>query len=128
MEKEQLIAELKFILIRAVFLDISAYLISVIFLGFTVSMATGLILGTFGLLVNFILLNRSVRSIVKSGGIKAQQRMLSGYMTRYAVVGVIVAIAAVLPFVSIIGTVIPYIYPQLVYAGKYSGRKGIKNE
>lgn len=124
MEREQLIKELKFIFIRAVLLDISAYLISVFFIGFTVSMALGLMLGTFGLLVNFILLNRSVRNIVKSGGAKAQSKMLSGYMTRYAAVGVIVAIAAVLPFVSVIGTAIPYIYPQLIYAGKVFLKKG----
>lgn len=124
MDRKQLIKELKFIFTRAVFLDISAYLISVIFTGFTISVALGLLLGTFGLLVNFILLNRSVRSIVNGGGIKAQQRMLGGYITRYAVVAVIVAVSALLPFVSIVGTVIPYIYPQLIYAGQVFLKKG----
>ncbi|MGN1086363.1 MAG: hypothetical protein ACI4Q5_04940, partial [Porcipelethomonas sp.] len=65
MEKEQLIHEMKFVLIRALFLDISAYLISVFFIGFTLSMALGLVLGTAGMAVNLILLNRSVRNIVR---------------------------------------------------------------
>ena len=42
MEREQFIRDLKHILIKSAFLDISAYLISVFFIGFTFSMAAGL--------------------------------------------------------------------------------------
>lgn len=128
MEKEQLIHEMKYILIRAVFLDISAYLISVFFIGFTLSMALGLILGTGGMAVNLILLNRSVRNIVRNGGSRAQSRMFSGYLFRLGIMGVIIAAAMLIPFINAAGTVIPYFYPNLVYAGNVLLKKGEKTE
>lgn len=128
MEKEQLIHEMKFVLIRALFLDISAYLISVFFIGFTLSMALGLVLGTAGMAVNLILLNRSVRNIVRSGGRRAQSRMFSGYIVRLGVMGVIIASAMLIPFINTVGAVIPYFYPNLVYAGNVLLKKGEKTE
>lgn len=128
MEKEQLIHEMKFVLIRALFLDISAYLISVFFIGFTLSMALGLILGTAGMAVNLILLNRSVRNIVRSGGRRAQSRMFSGYIVRLGVMGVIITSAMLIPFINTAGAVIPYFYPNLVYAGNVLLKKGEKTE
>lgn len=128
MEKKQLIHEMKFVLIRALFLDISAYLISVFFIGFTLSMVLGLVLGTSGMAVNLILLNRSVRNIVKSGGRKAQSRMFSGYIVRLGIMGVIIAAAMLIPFINTAGTVIPYFYPNLVYAGNVLLKKGEKTE
>lgn len=128
MEKEQLIHEMKYILIRAVFLDISAYLISVFFIGFTLSMALGLILGTAGMAVNLILLNRSVRNIVRNGGSRAQSRMFSGYLFRFGIMGVIIAAAMLIHFINAVGTIIPYFYPNLVYAGNVLLKKGEKTE
>ncbi len=128
MEREQFIKELKYILKRSVFLDISIYLISVFFIGFTISMALGLLLGTFGLIVNFILLNRSVRSIVRDGGRSAQSRMFTGYIFRLVIIGCITAVAMYVPFVNIIGTLIPYFYLKLVYAGNIFLKKGEKTE
>lgn len=128
MEKEQLIHEMKFVLIRALFLDISAYLISVFFIGFTLSMVLGLVLGTAGMAVNLILLNRSVRNIVRSGGRRAQSRMFSGYIVRLGVMGVIIASAMLIPFINTAGAVIPYFYPNLVYAGNVLLKKGEKTE
>ena len=128
MEREQFIRDLKHILINSAFLDISAYLISVFFIGFTFSMAAGLFLGTAGMTVNLILLNRSIRNIVKSGGRKAQSRMFEGYLIRLLVVGAVIAAAVHIPFVNTAGTVIPFFYPQLVFAGNVLLRKGEKTE
>lgn len=127
MNREQLIHEIKFFLIRALFLDISAYLISVFFIGFTISMALGLIMGTAGMIVNLVLLNRSVRNIVNGGGYKAQSRMFTGYLIRLAITGSIVTAAMFIPFINVAGTVIPYFYPKFVYAG-ISLRKGEKTK
>lgn len=126
MEEKQLISEMKFILIRAVFLDISAYLISVFFIGFTVSMALGLVLGTSGMAVNLILLNRSMRNIIKGGGRKAQSKAFAGYLVRLGITGVLTAFAMIVPFINIWGAVIPYFYPRLVYAGNVILKKGEK--
>ena len=102
MEREQFIRDLKHILIKSAFLDISAYLISVFFIGFTFSMAAGLFLGTAGMTVNLILLN--------------------------LVVGAVIAAAVHIPFVNTAGAVIPFFYPQLVFAGNVLLRKGEKTE
>ncbi len=126
MEKEQLIHELKYFLTRAVFLDISAYLISVFFIGFTLSMALGLIWGTVAAAVNLVLLNRSIRGIVKSGGCKAQSRMFYGYLVRLGIAGVLTAAAMLIPFINIAGAVIPYFYPNLIYTGHAIFKKGDK--
>ncbi|MCM1228128.1 MAG: ATP synthase subunit I [Clostridium sp.] len=128
MEKEQLIIELKYFSIRALFLDISAYLISAFFIGFTLSMALGLVLGTLGMIVNLVLLNNSIKNIVKDGGRSSRARMLSGYIIRLGITGVIVAAAMMIPFINTAGAVVPYFYPNLVYAGKALLKKGDKTE
>lgn len=58
--------------------------------------------------VNLILLNRSIRNIVKSGGRKAQSRMFEGYLIRLLVVGAVIAAAVHIPFVNTAGAVIPF--------------------
>lgn len=126
LEREQFKKELKHIHIRCVFLNISAYLISVFFIGFTIPMAVGLLMGTAGMTVNLILLNKSIRNIVKSGGCKAQSRMFGGYIIRLSVVGAVVVSAMLLPFVNTAGSIIPFFYPQLVFAGNVILRKGEK--
>lgn len=124
MNKEQLIREVKYMLIRSLFLDISAYLISVLFLGFTLSMALGLALGTLAMAVNLILINRSVRNIVDNGGYKAQSRMFSGYLLRLTVTGCVLAASMRIPYVNTIGVVIPYFYPKLIYTFSSILKKG----
>lgn len=126
LEKEQFIQEIKFFLIRSLFLNISAYLISVFFIGFTFSMIVGLVMGTVGMIVNLILLNKSVRSIVNGGGYNAQSRMFTGYLIRLAITGAVVVVAMFVPFANVAGAVIPYFYPKLVYAGIVSWKKGEK--
>ncbi len=127
MNKEQLIHEIKFFLIRALFFNISAYLISVFFIGFTLPMALGLILGTFGITLNLILLNRSVRNIINGGGYKAQSKMFSSYVIRLGIIGVIITVSFFIPFINTVGTIIPYFYTKFVYAG-ISLRKGEKTK
>lgn len=128
MEKEQIIIELKYFSIRALFLDISAYLISAFFIGFTFSMALGLVLGTLGMIVNLVLLNNSIKNIVKDGGRSSRARMFSGYIIRLGITGVIIAAAMMIPFINTAGAVIPYFYPNIVFAGKAFLKKGDKTE
>ena len=68
MEKQAFIKELKIILIRSVFLNIAAYLISTIFIGFTLPAAAGLLIGTFGMSLNLFLINRSHYMVIRYGG------------------------------------------------------------
>ncbi len=128
MNKSDFNNELKFILLRSIFLDCAAYLISVFFIGFTVRMAVGLLLGTFGMTVNLYLLYRSVARIVNSGGSKAQSFMMKSYLFRLFVTGVIIVISMKLCFINTVGTVLPYFYPKLVYTGSTLFRKGGKSD
>ena len=124
MEREALKKELLIIFVRAMFLDLAAYLVSVIFIGFTLSIATGLLIGTSGMLLNL-----SVYRIVKSGGNKAGNRMFTGYIARMIVMMVIIAGAMMISGKCALGTVIPYFYPKLIYAGKIlKKKKGGKSE
>ena len=129
MEREALKKELLIIFVRAMFLDLAAYLVSVIFIGFTLSIAAGLLIGTSGMLLSLYLLNQSVYRIVKSGGNKAGNRMFTGYIARMIVMMVIIAGAMMISGKCALGTVIPYFYPKLIYAGKIlKKKKGGKSE
>lgn len=126
MEKEDLKKELLFIFIRSLFLNLAAYLISVVFIGFTFSMAAGLLLGTSGMLFNLFLLNMSVNKIVKSGGIKSSSRMFGGYIARMFIIMALISGTMFFELSCTIGAVVPYFYPKLIYAGKTLFGKGGK--
>lgn len=91
-------------------------------------MALGLALGTVGMFVNLILLNSSIRNIVKNGAGGAKKKMLAGYLFRIALTACIVTLAMLLPCFNTAGAVIPYFYPNIVYAGNALLRKGEKTE
>lgn len=126
MEKEDLKKELSIIFVRSLFLNLAAYLISVIFIGFTLTMAAGLFLGTFGMLLNLFLLNMSVYRIIKSGGMKSSGRMFGGYIVRMILVMALISATMFFELSCTIGAVIPYFYPKLIYAGKALFVKGGK--
>ncbi len=128
MEKEDFKKELKYILIRSLFLNIAAYLISIIFIGFTLQIAAGLLIGTFGMLLNLFLLNRSLYNIVKRGGNKSSGKMFIWYIIRMTIASVIIAASMLWCIPCMIGVVIPYFYPKLVYGGKTLFRKEEKSE
>lgn len=128
LEKEDLKRELKFIFFRSLFLNIAVYLISVIFIGFTLPVAAGLIVGTIGMLFNLFLINKSVFNIVKSGGNKNASKMFIWYIIRMSIASVIIAAAMLWCVSCMIGAVIPYFYPKLVYGGKTLFRKEEKSE
>ena len=109
MEKEDLKKELLFIFIRSLFLNLAAYLISVVFIGFTFSMAAGLLLGTSGMLFNLFLLN-----------------MFGGYIARMFIIMPLISVTMFFELSCTIGAVIPYFYPKLIYAGKTLFGKGGK--
>lgn len=126
LEREDLKKELLIIFVRSLFLNLAAYLISAGFIGFTLSMAAGLILGTLGMILNLFLLNTSVYRIIKSGGIKSGSRMFSGYIVRMLIIMAIISVTMFFELSCTIGAVIPYFYPKLIYTGKALFKKGGK--
>lgn len=126
LEREDLKKELFIIFIRSLFLNLAAYLISACFIGFTLSMAAGLLLGTLGMIFNLFLLNMSVYRIVKSGGIKSGSKMFGGYIVRMFMIMAIISVTIFFDLPCTVGAVIPYFYPKLIYTGKALFKKGGK--
>ncbi len=119
MPKDQLRQEIIDILRRAVFLDIAAYLISVIVLGATLSFALGLLLGTAVLLATLFLLKISVERMAadaKRSGVTSQRRYLLFYAMRLGVFAVAFGAAVILrKYISPVAAAIPMLYPRLIY-------------
>ncbi|HAG14867.1 MAG TPA: hypothetical protein DCG49_13555 [Ruminococcus sp.] len=129
MPSELLRQELSMLLKRTVWLNIAAYLISVPFLGATVSFAIGLLLGSVVLFVTLLLLQFSVRRMAddaKRSGVTSQKRYLLFYALRLLVFAAAFAAALLLrTFISPLGTVIPMLYPRLIYTfGAVFSRSG----
>lgn len=117
MQKDALLHELRVICIRSVFLDISAYLISVLVQGATLSFALGLVLGTGLLFVYLLLLSWSVtRSVERPGG-RPQAQMVGGYLLRLVLIGAVFLLAMQVSWINAFAAMIPLIYPRLIYVG-----------
>lgn len=124
MEREDLKKEIRFILIRSFFLDTAVFIISVMITGRVFYSAAGLAAGTLGMIINLILLNRSVYRIVRYGnGSGASKKMFAGYIIRLMLTGFIIALAMVTKVASVVCTVIPYFYPKLIYTAGAFFRK-----
>ena len=119
MPKDHLRQEILDIFKRAVFLDIAAYLISVIVLGATLSFALGLLLGTAVLLATLFLLKISVERMAadaKRSGVTSQRRYLLFYAMRLGVFAVTFGAAVILrKYVSPVAVAVPMLYPRLIY-------------
>lgn len=111
--------ELLTLMKRAVFLNIAAYLISIIAVGVTLRFAAGLLLGTAVLLCTLLLLRLSVLRMeddAKRFGTTSQRRYLLFYALRMLVFAA--AFAAALLFrtrISPVAVVLPMLYPRLIY-------------
>lgn len=133
MPSNDLRQELSGLMKRAMFLNIAAYLVSIIFLGVTVSFALGLLLGTLMLFAMLLLLKISVSRMAedaKRAGVTSQRRYLLFYALRLGVFGL--GFGAALYFrqwISPVAAVLPMIYPRLIYtagalfSGSDSGKK-----
>lgn len=129
MPADSLRQEIHALMKRAVFLDIAAYLISVMFLGVTLSFALGLLLGTAVLYASLLLLRVSVLRMEEDArrcGTASQRRHLLFYAARLGVFAA--AFSAALLYreqISPVAAVIPMLYPRLVYtAGALFSRTG----
>jgi len=122
MNKEEFIKELKFILIRTVFLNIGFYLIMyMIFdLSDSIKALVGLILGTISMVLNVIILNYNVKIVINKGinGRDGTPFMVIGYFLRIIITALFLYISLKLSNIYFIGTIIPLFYPKIIYFGK----------
>ena len=132
MPSDTLRKELRMLLIRCIFLNIAAYLISVPVIGFTLSFGTGLLLGTAGLSGSLLLLQISVKQMAedaKRSGAANQRRFALIYCLRLLVFAAAFGLALYLrKWISPVAAAIPFFYPRLIYtAGAFLNRSGSKS-
>lgn len=109
--------ELKIIGFRSIFLNISAYLISFIFLGLNISMLIGLLLGTLVMFIYLIMLYRSIENTVSAGLRFARAKMMGGYLLRLLLIGILIVASFKLDFINPVGAILPIFYPKMIYVG-----------
>jgi len=107
--------ELKFILLRSVPLDLTAYGISIFFMGINISVPAGLVLGNIILIFNLWHLWRSVIKAAAFAGKRKNNPMMGGYLIRSLAVCIAVMISFRFDWISTIGTLIPLFYPKVIY-------------
>lgn len=124
-------SELLYLTPCIIIFDILAFAISIPLIGFTYSMAFGLLLGTVVLYINLIQLGISTENAVNRYEINKSEKnskayMFANFLIRYLVIG----LAIYLSFSSklghlfnTVGVVLPLFYPRLIYLIK-SFRKG----
>ncbi|MBR5371101.1 MAG: hypothetical protein IK130_02695 [Oscillospiraceae bacterium] len=119
MSSEALRAELRMLAVRSLLLDLAAYLISTLWIGFTASFAWGLLLGTALLFGTLLLLNISIVKMAedaKRAGVTNQRRYVLFYALRLLLFAAGFGTALVLrAYISPVGTAIPMLYPRLIY-------------
>lgn len=129
MPEETLRKELGMLGLRSCFLNIAAYLISVIVLGATLRFALGLLLGTAVLFGMLLLLQISVKRMAEDArhaGTTSQRRYLLFYALRLALFGIAFALSLMYPdWLHPVGVCVPMLYPHLIYtAGALFAKSG----
>ncbi len=118
--------ELIFLLRWSTLLAALAYLISIPVLGVTLSMALGLAAGLLSLALRQWLMYRSIQRA--KDGAPAMRVMLGGYTLRLLIVAVVFWLSSLTSFVHPVGTLIPLLFPKLVYTAEaaFHRKKGGK--
>ena len=108
---EDLHHELRFAAVFTVLLDVALWVVSGLIAGWTVSVPLGLALGSAGMLVNMLLLRRTVQGAVYRGRTKT----LGSYLVRMLIASGVITAGLLLDQVSAPAAVIPFLYPKLIF-------------
>ncbi len=128
MPEDVLLQEMKMLAKRSVFLNLAAYLVSLIVLGATLSFAAGLLLGTAVLFGTLLLMRYSVLRMAeeaKRSGVTSRRRWQLFYALRLLLFAAAFGSAVILRrYISPAAVAVPMLYPRLVYtAGALLHRK-----
>ncbi len=110
--------EIRYAAVGTVVLDVLLWLCSLPLVGFGAEVPLGLLIGSAGMLLNLLLLRRSILRAVSGG--KSQD--FGGYLLRCVISCAAMAAGMLLPLVSGLCTVLPFLYPKLLF-GVLSFRK-----
>ncbi|MCR4644731.1 MAG: hypothetical protein K5695_04900 [Oscillospiraceae bacterium] len=122
---EDLHKELRFAAICTVILDVLLWLGALALHVRGLAFPLGLLLGSAGMLVNLLLLRRTIQNAVYHG----KKRDLAGYLLRVAIASAVMAAGLLFEQISVAGAVFPFLYPKLIFgilsfSGKKPGKKG----
>ncbi|MDE6708666.1 MAG: hypothetical protein K2K06_11610 [Oscillospiraceae bacterium] len=103
--------ELHFAMICTVMLDVIIWVISLFLVKFQIAVILGLILGSVGMIVNLFLLRKSILNAVYFGKTKD----FVGYLLRCLIASVMIAISLIFSCVNTVTTVLPFLYPKIIF-------------
>ena len=83
-------------------------------LGYDYTLIIGAVYGMVLCVANFFLLGKSAQSATKRSAKSAQTYMNTMYCLRYLGLFLLLAAAAMLPFINLIATVIPLFFPKII--------------
>lgn len=107
--------ELSFLLPRAFIFDGILYLITLPFFGFKLDMLLGLLLGTFVMLLNFVVLGISSEHAVERQAGAAKRLMTISYIGRFALMGCLFAFCVLTDYANVVMAAVPMMYPRWSY-------------
>lgn len=103
--------ELHFAMICTVMLDVIIWVVSLFLVKFQVAVILGLILGSVGMIVNLFLLRKSILNAVYFGKTKD----FASYLLRCLIASVMIAISLIFSCVNTVTTVLPFLYPKIIF-------------
>ncbi|MDE6762621.1 MAG: ATP synthase subunit I, partial [Oscillospiraceae bacterium] len=112
---EMICRELKFLLPRALVLDLAVYLISLPVYRLCIEVPLGLLAGTAVMLLNFIILGLSSERAVERPLTSAKRYMFGSYMIRLLITGLLFVAGIKCPSINLVAAAIPQLYPKLAY-------------
>ena len=115
--------ELKFLLPRALVLDLAVYLISLPVYGLCAEVPLGLLAGTFVMLLNFIILGLSSERAVERPLASAKGYMFGSYMIRLLITGLVFFAGIKCTSLNLVAAAIPQLYPKLAYTADAALKK-----
>lgn len=107
--------ELSFLLPRTFIFDGILYLITLPFFGFRLDMLLGLLLGTFVMLLNFVVLGISSEHAVERPAGAAKRLMTISYIGRFALMGCLFAFCVLTGYANVVMAALPMMYPRWSY-------------
>ncbi|MBD5144459.1 MAG: hypothetical protein HDT21_00845 [Ruminococcus sp.] len=112
---EMIRRELKFLLPRALVLDLAVYLISLPVYRLCAEVPLGLLAGTAVMLLNFTILGLSSERAVERPLASAKRYMFGSYMLRLLITGLLFLAGIKCPSINLVAAAIPQLYPKLAY-------------
>lgn len=107
--------ELSFLLPRTFIFDGVVYLITLPFCGFQLDILLGLLLGTFVMLLNFVILGISSEHAVERQVGAAKRLMTLSYIGRFTIIGCLFAFCVITGYANVVTAAIPTMYPRWSY-------------